>query len=220
MNARRSFSGSGCRSQLPCFIEPLEARQLLSAVHHVVHAPKSHAPAPHPAVHAAKSPAPARHVAHAVKAPAPAKQKSARAVKASAAHKSAPAVQAAAATTSTTASPPVTVLNSIYPDCLGTWTGTATAVTTTTVYHFTVVFTRQIGVSLTGTFSLGSLVGGNVLTTATIGLSPSFMVQVQGPTATASFVGAVAANGQYINGRWSVLSNQGAWLVGTFTMTQ
>jgi hypothetical protein len=106
------------------------------------------------------------------------------------------------------------------PNCVGKWTGTANATTTATTYHFTADFTRQVGVSLTGTFKLGSLVGGNVLTTATIGLSPSFMVQVQGPTATASFVGALSANGKYIVGRWSVLSNKGAWLVGTFTMTR
>jgi hypothetical protein len=107
-----------------------------------------------------------------------------------------------------------------YPNCVGNWTGTATGTATSTVYHFTVKFTRQAGVSLTGTFSLGSLVGGNVLTTATIGLSPTFMVQVQGPTATASFIGALAENGKYITGRWSVLSNKGAWIVGTFTMTR
>ena len=147
---------------LPCVVEKLEARELMSAAHTVVHAVK------------------------------------------------APAIAPAA----------VSVPASQYPNCLGSWTGNAAVNNSTTAYHFTAKFTRQVGVSLTGTFSLGSLVGGNVLTTATIGLSPSFMVQVQGPTATASFVGALSANGKYITGRWSVLSNKGAWMVGTFTMSK
>jgi hypothetical protein len=148
-------------SHLPCVVEQLETRELMSAAHTIVHAVRMSVP--EPAV--------------------------------------------------------VSVPASIYPNCLGSWSGTA-ASNSKTAYHFTAKFTRQVGVSLTGTFSLGSLVGGNVLTTATIGLSPSFMVQVQGPTATASFVGALSANGKYITGRWSVLSNKGAWIVGTFTMTR
>jgi hypothetical protein len=147
---------------LPCVVEQLESRELMSAAHTIVHAVR--APMQPPAT--------------------------------------------------------VSVPASKYPNCLGTWTGNATASNSKTVHHFTANFTRQIGVSLTGTFNLGSLVGGNVLTTATIGQSPTFLVQVQGPTATASFVGALSANGKYITGRWSALSNKGAWLVGTFTMTR
>jgi len=162
MNTKRLSIAAVRQPQLPCVVEQLEARELMSAAHHVAHATVVRAPAP--------------------------------------------------AVVSVPASP--------NPNCLGSWTGSAAASNSKTSFHFTANFTRQIGVSLTGTFNLGSLVGGNVLTTATIGLSPSFMVQVQGPTATASFVGALSANGKYITGRWSVLSNKGAWIVGTFTMTR
>ena len=162
MNANRSMKAANHPGHLPCVVERLEARELMSAAHAVVHA--------------AAAPALATHV---VTAPA-----------------------------------------SIYPNCLGNWTGTANSSTSKAVYQFTVDFSKQKGVSLTGTFNLGSLVGGSVLTTATIGLNPSFMVEVEGPNATASFVGALSGNGKYITGRWSVLSNKGVWIVGTFTMTR
>ncbi len=162
MNAKQLPRGCGLGRHLPCVVEQLEARELMSAAHTIVHAAAIRAPAP-----------------AAVSAPL-----------------------------------------SKSPNCLGSWTGVAAVNNSKTVYHFTANFTRQAGVSLTGTFSLGSLVGGTVLTTATIGLSPTFMVQVQGPTATASFVGTLFANGKYIVGRWSVLSNKGVWIVGTFTMTR
>ncbi len=223
MKATRSAATERPRGHLPCVIEQLEARLLMSAAHG--HAAPAPAPTHHVVstahhhVHLTKAPAPARHPVsaahhhvHLAKAPAPARHPVSAArgkTNVAASPASAPATQV------------VSAPDSIYPDCLGTWSIAANSNTSPgTVYNFTATFTRQKGVSLTGTFNMSSLIGGNVLTTATIGQSPSFIVMVQGPTATASFIGALAANGKYINGRWSVLSNKGVWIVGTFTMTR
>lgn len=105
-------------------------------------------------------------------------------------------------------------------DWTGKWAGTAYVNARTTTYPIAVDFTRQKGVAVTGMFSLGQMLPqGATLSTATIGSNPSFMVMVPGGATTAYMTGAAAANGKYINGRWSSLGPKG-WTTGTFVLTR
>ena len=115
--------------------------------------------------------------------------------------------------------PHVSASLATFPSCTGNWSGAASVTGSKSALHFSANFTRQKGVSLTGTFNF-SLVGGPVLTTASVGLSPTFLVQVNGSAGSASFVGFVMGNGTYITGRWSFVSKKGAWTTGTFVMTK
>lgn len=201
-----------------CVIESLEARELLSAAPShpaAVHAaaPKTQPAATAPAAGAApKAKKTAVKVATKKKAPVPA---ATPAPAKPAPAKPAPAAASPAAAASATSTPAAPAAGQY----TGTWAGTFQINARPGDQPLSVNFTRQKGVAVTGTFDLGAMIGESVLTTVTINQRRQFLGLVEGTKSTASFVGAVASNGKYIFGRWSVNGPQG-WLTGTFTLNR
>jgi colicin import membrane protein len=224
----RDVGGTGI-----CVIEALEDRAFLSAavINHAVQAsPDAHAAA----IEAKAARAEAKAAAKAARIEAKAAAKTAKAAAKAAAHeakiqaqeiKTAAKIEAKAAKgqatvnsdDNTTPISPQSTSGQI-PDCVGQWTGTLAFNTNASSVDFSVDFTSQKGVALTGTFDVGALGDGQILTTVRVDITQSMLAMVQAPNATDSFVGAVANNGTYIIGRWSRQTYQGAWETGTFIM--
>jgi hypothetical protein len=231
----------------PVLIEALEDRTLMSAVIHKAVKPVAKAAATHQVIVAKAAVEQKQAITAEKKAAAAAKQaakqeaaaekqgalaaKKAAQQAALAAKKAALAAQKAAqvaAAKPKAVKAPVTApqseirsyITSAAPSVIGQWTGTMTPDGSTIPSAFSVDFAFQRGVSASGTFTFGAILGNqSVVSTMVFSLHHNVRVLVSAPGIQVGITGTLTSNNATLYGRYSFNSPTG-WQTGMFILAR